>query len=443
MSSAGPPTLRGWGGTSSPGAERRGEDLAALTQGASLTRGLGRSYGDASLPTLRQPRAASSVLADRILALDASTLRLRAEAGLSLVDLLALLRPRGLWVPAVPGTQFVTLGGMVASDVHGKSHHVEGTFGRHVRGLRLALADGRELEVSRSEEPELFRATLGGMGLTGHILEVELTLQRIPSPWILAETERFDDLDRMIDGLRQAARAWPYTVGWLDTLRQGRGLGRGVLYRGRWAEPAEAPPGPPRPRPRLTVPWDLPSWLLARPLVAAFNEAYFRWAPSRCRRQVVSPEPFFFPLDALLRWNRLYGRRGFTQYQCVVPESERPGGARRVLEELVRRGGGSFLAVIKDCGVEGEGLLSFPRAGISIAVDLPLRAGTQELVDALNERVLEEGGRIYLTKDGLTRREHFARMEPRLEAFLAVKKRWDPEGRLGSVLFDRLMRREP
>jgi FAD/FMN-containing dehydrogenase len=421
-----------------------GEDLRRTACGQVLTRGLGRSYGDASLPPAGIGQVAGSRLADRILAFDRASGVLRAEAGLSLAEIIRLFLPRGFWPPACPGTQFVSLGGAVASDIHGKSHHLDGSFGRHVAALRLLLADGRVLDCSRDEHPDLFQATVGGMGLTGHLLEVELRLQRLPSPWIVGLTQRVADLTAMIAGLRQAAAEWPYTVGWIDGLARGSRLGRGVLIRGRWAERGEAPRDPPRPPRRLTVPLTLPGWVLSRPLVAAFNALYYRAHPARPRRRLLDPERFFFPLDAVLHWNRIYGRRGFTQYQCVVPEAERPGAARRVLEELTRRGGASFLSVVKDCGAEGEGLLSFPLPGISIAVDLPVRRGTQELVDALNERVLAEGGRIYLTKDAFTRREHFRAMEgERLARFEQARRKWDPEGRLGSALSHRLLGAEP
>ena len=433
------PRLAGWGGLSSPGREVVGEELERVASGRVLTRGLGRSYGDASLPPPGTREVAGSRLADRILAFDPETGRLRAEAGLSLAEVIRIFLPRSFWPPACPGTRFVTLGGAVASDVHGKSHHRDGAFGRHVTGLRLLLADGRVVEASREVHPDLFRATLGGMGLTGHLLEVEVRLQKVPSPWIIEVSERLAGLDRMIEGLRRAAAEWPFTVGWIDGVARGGRLGRGVLIRGRWAESGEAPRRPPRPPRRLIVPWTLPGWVLSRPAVAAFNALYYRARPAWPRRRLVHPEPFFFPLDAVLHWNRIYGRHGFTQYQCVVPEEDRPGAARRVLEELTRRGGASFLSVLKDCGPEGEGLLSFPRPGVTLAVDLPVRPGIQALVDALNERVLAEGGRVYLTKDAFTRADHFAAMEPRLERFNQIRRKWDPDRKLRSAQSVRML----
>ena len=433
------PQLAGWGGLSVPGRELRSERLEEVARGLPLTRGLGRSYGDSALPPPGVTAVAGSVRADRILALDPARARLRAEAGLSLRDLAWTLLPRGLFPPVVPGTQFVTLGGMVAADVHGKNHHVAGTIGRHVTGLRLLTAAGEIVDCSRQRSPDLFQATIGGMGLTGHLLELELALDRIPSPWILQETRRVAHLDETLAALAESARDWPFTVCWLDALASGRALGRGVLIRGRWAEPGEAPGTPPRPLRGPAVPFRLPGFALNDLSVRLFNAVYRASFPARLRRSVVHPQKFFWPLDAVRHWNRIYGARGFTQFQCVLPESERPGAVRRFLAEAARRGGSSFLCVIKDCGAEGEGLLSFPRPGVSVALDLPMRRDTRALVEALADVVLAEGGRIYLAKDAFVRADQFRAMEPRLAAFARARDRWDPERRLRSAQSVRLL----
>lgn len=432
------PTLAGWGRLSAPGREVASEALVDVARKATLTRGLGRAYGDAALPAPGVEWIAGSRRADRILSFDSSTGRLRAEAGLSLDEIIRIFLPRGFWPPACPGTRFVSLGGAVAADVHGKSHHRDGSFGKHVRGVRLVLADGREVEASREQNPDLFRATLGGMGLTGHILEVELDLQRVPSSWIVQETERIVGLDEFVTALRRAAREWPYTVGWIDCVTGGRSLGRGVLICGRWAEASETPEHSPRERRHVSIPFELPSWLVSSTTVRIFNELYYRAHPRHRRRRIVSASEFFFPLDTILHWNRAYGKRGFFQYQCVLPEAERPGATRRFLEELARQRVASSLCVIKDCGEQGEGLLSFPMPGITIAADIPVRTGTHAVVDRLNELVLAEGGRIYLAKDAFTRAKHFQAMEPRLAEFLRVRRRWDPAGRCRSALSVRL-----
>lgn len=434
-----PPLLTGWGRTGVPGYERVGEQLEPLTVDAVLTRGLARSYGDSSLPPPGADTVVSSVLADRILAFDPDRAVMRVEAGFTIDAFNRLFLTRGFFMPVTPGTQFVTLGGMVASDVHGKNHHVAGTFGRHVRALRMRVADGRIVDCDRQRHPELFRATLGGMGLTGHILEVEFDLLRIPSPWILGESFRVPNIDAYIDGLKESAADWPMTMGWIDCLTRGRSLGRGILMRGRWAEPGEAPPGPPRPKAARTMPPIFPSWTINDLTVRVFNFLYF-WKQIPARKAgIVHPEAFFYPLDAIRHWNRMYGARGFTQYQCVLPNEAGRGAARRFLELLTRRGGASFLCVIKDCGEQGEGTLSFPLPGISIAIDFAIRDDTPELVATLNEFVIAEGGRIYLTKDTFTTAAHFAAMEPRLEEFQRIRRAWDPELKLRSAQSVRLL----
>lgn len=422
----------------------KSENLPAISETASLSRGLGRSYGDSSLPARGDLPVAETTLADRLLAFDPTSGMLRAEAGVSLFDLNRVLLRRGWFVPVSPGTQFVTLGGMVASDVHGKNHHVDGCFGEHVRSMRLRVADGRIVECSDTSEPELFRATIGGMGLTGHILEVEFQMRRIASPWIWEESERIGNLDAMVAGLKRAAHDWPMTVGWVDCLARGANLGRGILMKGRWAEAQEAPEEPPQQKRTIRVPFQLPSLALCKPSMKAFNLGFY-WKhiqPVKCG--IVHPSSFFYPLDAVDDWNLIYGRRGFTQYQCVLPHAEDNGPARRFLELFVSGGGMGFLCVIKDCGAEGKGMLSFPKPGMSIAMDFPIHpVKTPVLVDRLNELVINEGGRIYLTKDAFTRPEHFRAMEPRLDAFNAVRRKWDPQGRIRSAQSVRLLGDSP
>lgn len=416
-------TLSGWGRVPVAARERRSEDLRVLTRGMPLSRGLGRSYGDSSLPPPSHPVVANTTLADRILAFDPATGLLRAEAGLSMAALRQLFLPRGFFTPVSAGTQFVTLGGAVAADIHGKNHHIAGCFGAHVTELTLAVADGRIVTCSPAVERDLFRATVGGMGLTGHILEVEFRMERVPSPWIDQEIERVPNIDVFIEALDRAAREWPLTMGWIDCLTSGPAMGRGIVMKGRWAP--DGPAALPRPPFRPLVPFEMPGFVLSRFSIRAFNELYYHLP--RPRRSRVGPEPFFYPLDAIGHWNRLYGRRGMTQYQCVIPREAGPAGVRSVLQELVARGGASFLCVLKDCGPEGLGLLSFPKPGTSIALDLPIRRDTPALVDALNARVIATGGRIYLAKDSFTRAEDFRRMEPRLPEWQAIRKIWDPQ----------------
>lgn len=418
----------------------KSEDLASISQKATLSRGLGRSYGDSSLPARPDMPVADTTMADRLLGFDPSTGVLRAEAGVSLLELNRVFLRNGWFVPVSPGTQFVTVGGMIASDVHGKNHHVDGCFGEHVQSMRVRVADGRIIECSDSVEQELFRATIGGMGLTGHILDAEFKMRSIPTPWIWGESERIHHLDAMVAGLKVAARDWPMTVGWVDCLARGRTLGRGILMKGRWAEKTEAPAKIPSFKRRFRVPFEFPSIALCKPSMKAFNLAFYWKHFQRVRRGIIHPDAFFYPLDMLDDWNLIYGRRGFTQYQCVLPHADDNGPARRFLELFVSGGGMGFLCVIKDCGPQGRGLLSFPRPGMSIAMDFPIHpTKTPALINRLNELVIAEGGRIYLTKDTFTRADHFRAMEPRLDAFNAVRRKWDPDGRICSAQSVRLL----
>jgi FAD/FMN-containing dehydrogenase len=417
------------------------EDLERITSDVVLTRGLGRSYGDASLPPAGNGPVAGSRLADRQLSFDEASGVLRAEAGFTLRELQRRMLPRGWSSPVCPGTSQVTLGGMVAADVHGKNHQLAGSVGRHVRALRMRLADGRVERVSDESHPRLFRATLGGMGLTGHILEVELQLERVPSAWIWQEVESLDSLESLVERLYVASGSWPFTVAWADTLASGKTMGRGLLIKGRWANPAEAPADGPAELSGLEVPFVAPAWLLRPGTVRLANSAY-RWRNRRTRAGIVHPARFFHPLDGIQDWNRLYGRRGFTQYQCVLPEGG--PGCRPLLDVLHRAGARSFLTVIKDFGERGPGTLSFPRPGLTVALDIPLEDGrTQRAVDALNDHVAARGGSIYLAKDALSRAEHFRAMEPTFKEFARVRERHDPAGRLRSALSERLMNGAP
>jgi FAD/FMN-containing dehydrogenase len=430
--------LSGWGRVFGPGREVCSEDIEALTRGAALTRGLARSYGDSSLPHPSDGVVASCRLADRILFFDPGSGVIRAEAGFSLLQLNRTFWKRGFAAPVAPGTQFITLGGMVSADVHGKDHHVTGGFGAQVSELRMRLADGDIVTASRSANADLFKAAIGGMGLLGHILDVTFKMPRIPSAWTLVETERMPDLESYLAGLKDAARRFPFTMGWIDTLGAGGELGRGILMRGRWAEAREARPGVPSPRWRPGLPFVLPEFAISRFTVSAFNAVYYGVHPPTLRRKVEHPEAFFYPLDAVRNWNRVYGRRGFTQYQCVIPDAAGPEGVKSFVSLLKRTGGSSMVSVIKDCGEEGEGLLSFPMRGTTVAVDFPAREEVQRIVDTLNAHLIELGGRIYLTKDRFTRAADYRRMDQRIDAFLAVKKKYDPQGRLRSAQSARL-----
>jgi len=432
--------LSGWGRVPVVEAPvRAGEDLLRAARDTVLSRGLGRAYGDAALP-LGGP-VALTTHADRIISFDPDTGVLHAEAGLSLSQLMRSFLPNRWFTPVSPGTQYVTLGGMVASDIHGKNHHVHGTFGSFVRALHMAVPDGedgalRRVRCTPESSSDLFWATIGGMGLTGHILEVEVELERLPSPWIYEETSRHGSLEEVFGVLKEESAVWPMTVAWIDTSSRGAAMGRGIVMRGRWAEADEAPKEPPSWRNAPEVPPVFPSGVMNRMSVKALNTAWYLKHGGSTVKHVVGPEAFYYQLDMLTQWNRGYGARGFTQYQCVMPSDLE--AYRTLLTRFQDLGGCSFVTVFKDCGPQGEGLLSFPKEGTSLAVDIPMGPHVPKLVDELNAMVVDHGGRIYLAKDAFTSAEHFRAMYPRLDGFLAVKRRYDPGGRISSVLAERL-----
>ncbi|MEM6990772.1 MAG: FAD-binding oxidoreductase [Myxococcota bacterium] len=426
------PVVEGWA--------KDGERLEPASEPAVLSRGLGRAYGDAALPPPGGDRPiVLTPRADRILDFDATTGVLRAEAGFSLGTLREIFLARGWFTPVSPGTRHVTLGGMVAADIHGKNHHCAGCFGQHVRALRMRVGDGRVLEVTPDgEHAELFHATTGGMGLTGHILEVSVALEHVPTPWIYEQSERCGSLEEVIATLGAASAGWPMTVAWIDTTARGAKAGRGLVMRGRWATADEAPSKPPPTTGAITFPFDLPSGLINPWTIGLMNTFWYHKHGSRTRTHVVNPDKYFWPLDGINRWNRAFGRRGFTQYQCVMPSSAEL--YREFLEIFQRRGGCSFVTVFKDCGEAGPGPLSFPQRGTSMTLDIPVKkdGSTQRLCAALDEFVVANGGRIYLAKDAFVAPDTFRAMYPKFEAWRAIKQRYDPEGRLRSAQSVRL-----
>ena len=399
----------------------RDETVAAIRRagGPLLPRGLGRSYGDSCLNE-------GGVLLDatplsRLISFDRERKLLRCEAGVSLEQLVAFLVPRGLFLPVTPGTRHVTVGGAIANDVHGKNHHVAGTFGAHVTSLEVVRSTGESLECSRESNAGPFAATVGGLGLTGLVTWAETRLRRIESPEVEFEELRFGRIDEFHDLNRDSEREWEYTVAWVDCLAKGPALGRGIYIRGRHAPASASAPlaawKPARPLP--AVPCDAPSFVLGYPTVKAFNETWFR-LKGRGRVRVGPLEPFFYPLDAVPGWNRLYGRRGFFQYQCVVPHE----GGREAIRELLARisasGQGSFLSVVKTFGdLPSPGLLSFPRPGITLAFDFAnLGERTLRLFDTLDAVVRQAGGALYPAKDARMSPEMFESSSPRLADFL-------------------------
>jgi decaprenylphospho-beta-D-ribofuranose 2-oxidase len=396
-----------------------------------LAHGAGTSYGDVAINP--GGRVLLTRRLNRLLAFDPATGEVVAEAGVTIRDLLRVFLPRGFLIPVSPGTAFVTLGGAVANDVHGKNHEGAGSFCTHVRWLDLLLPSGEIVRTGPDQRPELFQATAGGVGLTGVILAVCLRLKPVSSNGVVVTERRIPDMDGFLAALEQV-EVGAYSVGWIDALSGGGALGRGVLQVGR---PATGPvPVPPR-RDR-SLPVDLPGFVLNPLTVAAFNALYWRRVPAAGRERVLAYETFSYPLDAILQWNRLYGAAGFHQFQCVVPAAGGPAALRRLLEETSRARAASFLAVLKRLGDGRAGFLSFPRAGYTLAMDFPHRAGTLALLARLERVVREHGGRVYLAKDSALSPEGFAEMYPEADRFRAVLAEVDPAGRMTSALARRL-----
>ncbi|HET9919765.1 MAG TPA: FAD-binding oxidoreductase, partial [Ktedonobacteraceae bacterium] len=376
----------------------------------------GRSYGDSCLNE-------GGVVLDishlrRFLAFDEQEGVLRCEAGVSLAEILELIVPRGWFLPVTPGTKYVSVGGAIANDIHGKNHHRAGTFGCHVTRFELLRSNGERLICSRTENSELFAATIGGLGLTGVILWAEFRLKSIVNPFISMERIRFASLDEFMQLSRQSDQDYEYTVSWVDCLIGGKGACRGLFMRGHHDESA-ARPDRRRGRLPLAVPFDLPPQLLNTLTLKTFNELCYRSQVPREVHKIVHYDPFFYPLDSIKDWNRLYGRRGFLQYQCMVPFAGGAEAMRELLERIRRSGQGSFLTVLKQFGnVPSPGLLSFPRPGLTLALDFAYHGQkTLQLLDDLDTIVGQSGGAVYPAKDARMSAQSFQRYFPRWREF--------------------------
>jgi len=441
--------LTGWGRTAATPAVLTpvaGEDdvrrvLAAGGGRGVLARGLARSYNDAA------QNAGGQVLdmtrADRVLDVDLATGEVVVEAGISLDRLMNLFVPMGLFVPVTPGTRYVTVGGAIACDIHGKNHHIAGTFSQHVPWIDLLTADGQVRRVGPEQDPELFWATAGGMGLTGVIVRACVRMKPIESSQILVDTDRTPDLDSLMTLLTGTDDRYDYSVAWIDCVARGARMGRSVLTRGRFARRDELPVRK-RADPlsysgsvRISAPDLFPPGLLNSATVAAFNEVWYRKSPRRKRDQLQSIGTFFHPLDGVGRWNRIYGPRGFVQYQFVVPFGQEEA-LRQAMVRISSSGHASFLAVLKRFGEGNPGMLSFPMPGWTLALDIPVVPGLAALLDGLDEIVVAAGGRVYLAKDPRVRPELFEQMYPQLADFRAVRARVDPDGLFTSDLARRL-----
>ena len=382
-----------------------------------LAYGCGRSYGDACLAVSDQVLVMSGM--DRFIHADWDTGVVVAQAGLTLAELIRIALPRGWFPPVTPGTQFVTLGGAVANDVHGKNHHVMGTFGRHLRSLTLHRSTEGVVTVSPTQRPELFAATVGGLGLSGIILSVELQLMPVRSTSIEQRNIRFDGLDEYFELAARHDQDYQYTVAWIDCLARGKRLGRGHYLAGNHATQGELTPPERR---RISIPFELPISPFNPLTLKSFNALYYHKQLRRDQNIRVEYDSFFYPLDQILAWNRLYGRAGFQQYQCVVPQPGAREVIRAVLAEISATGTGSCLAVLKQCGsLASPGLLSFPLPGVSLALDFPQRASNERLFNKLDALVHEAGGRLYPAKDAHMSGAHFRKAYPAWEQVEALR----------------------
>ncbi|MGF1563202.1 MAG: FAD-binding protein [Geminicoccaceae bacterium] len=439
-------TLSGWGNSfrasslvCRPERQRElGSALAGSAWHSLIAYGGGRSYGDNALND--QGRAIRMERLDRLLSFDERSGVLVAEGGVPLRAIVTALLPRGFILPVSPGTAFATVGGALANDVHGKNHESAGSFGDHVLWLDLLTADGNLRRVNPGDESGLFRATVGGCGLTGVIVQAAIKLQRVPSSYVQVKERRVANLDAFLEGFEACRNASTFSVGWIDGIARGASLGRGIL------ETAEFVTGAERALPAVhdkRVPVNFPGFALNKLSIRAFNEAYFRRIPASGRNCTVAFPKFLYPLDALLEWNKIYGKRGFFQFQCVLPDEQSTKGLQRLMETISAAGLASFLAVLKTLGGEGRGFLSFPMRGYTLALDFPKSSAAEELLGKLERITLDNGGRIYLAKDSQLSVSGFRQMYPKLADMQRILGEIDPRGQFNSDQARRLgIRRE-
>lgn len=404
--------------------------LSALNGHGAIGRGLGRSYGDSALAG----HVIHSRYLDLLLDFDAASGVVRCGAGVSLAELIETFLPRGWFLSVSPGTKFVTVGGAIASDVHGKNHHIDGCFSEFVSSLVVMLGSGEAVTCSREDHPDLFRATCGGMGLTGIILEATLHLKAVSGAQIdqqLLKAASLRDAMDILD-LRESST---YTVAWIDCLASGATLGRSLVMLGEHASDGHVSPGSAR---RLTIPFDMPAQLLNRFSIKAFNALYYHRVQKKISRSQVHYETFFYPLDGIGEWNRLYGKHGFVQYQFVLPKQAGFEGMRAILKKISDSRRGSFLAVLKLFGKQNVNLLSFPIEGYTLALDFKIESSLFALLDELDDMVLDHGGRLYLAKDARMSTATFRKSYPAWERFQEIRSHYGAIGKFASRQSQRL-----
>jgi len=382
-----------------------------------LPYGLGRSYGDCCLNDGGILLNTSRL--DRFLSFDPENGILQCEAGVTLEEILRLVVPDGWFLPVTPGTKFITVGGAVANDIHGKNHHRSGTFGTHTLKLELLRSDGGRIVCSPTENPEWFRATIGGLGLTGLITRVVFRLKRIASAFLDTETIKYGGIADFFSLTEESDRDFEHTVAWADCFAKGDSLGRGLFIRANHAESGGAKPLRPADPRQFRVGFDAPSFLLSAPVMKCFNKLFYSRQRGERSRNRTHYHPFFYPLDAIGQWNRLYGKRGFFQYQCVLPEGDHKGATREILETFAESSSGSFLTVLKLFGgVPSPGMLSFPRKGVTLSLDFPNEGKKSlDLMERLDTIVREAHGAVYPAKDARMSAKSFDAYFPKWRDF--------------------------
>jgi FAD/FMN-containing dehydrogenase len=394
-----------------------------------IARGMGRSYGDSAIAST----VIETTYCDHFIAFDSATGLLTVEAGVILRDILKIIVNHGWFLSVTPGTSFVTVGGAIASDVHGKNHQISGTFGQHVTSITMLLGTGEVVTTSPTQLPDLFYATCGGMGLTGVILTATIQLTPIKSAFINQKIIKTHTLEEACHAFEENSAA-TYSVAWIDCLATGQQLGRSILMLGEHAD--EGGLNLPINQP-INIPIHMPATLLNSLMMRTFNKAYWAKA-SNNKNQTIPLLPYFYPLDAIGNWNKLYGKAGFVQYQFVLPKVDGVANMRKILTQITQTGAGSFLAVLKQFGSANQNLLSFPIEGYTLALDFKMSTSIINLLHRLDNMVADMGGRVYLTKDAVMREASFKSTYSKWEAFEAVRKKYGAIGKFASTQSIRL-----
>jgi decaprenylphospho-beta-D-ribofuranose 2-oxidase len=416
------------------------DQLASLVASTDhfIARGNGRCYGDASLAGT----TLSTLQYNRILSFDTQNGVFECQSGLTLDKILEVIVPKGWFLPVTPGTKFITVGGAVGSDVHGKNHHVDGSFSNHIIDMDVMTGNGEVITCSVTTHPDLFEATCGGMGLTGMIMRVKFSLKKIQTSYVKQKQLKAGNLEELL-ALFEEYKDYTYSMAWIDCLTKGAHFGRGILIVGEHARTEELSYQQKKKqlvasgKPKITFPFNLPGWVLNTMTVKAFNFLYYGKNLKKVISNVVPYEPFFYPLDAILHWNRGYGKRGFVQYQFVLPLSAKQGLVD-ILKRISDEGLGSFLAVLKVFGHQ-DSMISFPEEGYTLALDFPVRNGLFEFLDELDRIVLEYGGRLYMSKDARMKPDVLFRGYPKLDEFKSIVRKYNPSAKFSSVQSERLL----